>query len=215
MMVAVSQKELKQALTGDRIILGGRSSSHRIVMVVVAVWTAWGAFMAFVLSGSGVNETNYTSLALMITAGAALACLMGGGGWTHRLTLDTSARIYSLGRRPVFFYRAPARQFGRVRLPVFGATNRAGTARRNVLRLGSVFGLEGRAVGAAGEKARFSGRTTHHHRIRGAGPGGPRRTGVPGRGAGPEDRVAVSGRVPVMDRASRVRENAASEVFRF
>ena len=40
MMVAVSQKELKQALTGDRIILGGRSSSHRIVMVVVAVWTA-------------------------------------------------------------------------------------------------------------------------------------------------------------------------------
>ena len=48
--------------------------------------------MAFVLSGSGVNETNYTSLALMITAGAALACLKGGGGWTNRLTLDTSAR---------------------------------------------------------------------------------------------------------------------------
>jgi hypothetical protein len=93
-MVAVSPEELKQALTGERIVLGGRSSSHRVVMAVVGVWTAGGAFMAFVLSGSGGYETNDTFLALMIAAGAALACLMGGGGWTCRFTLDTSARTY-------------------------------------------------------------------------------------------------------------------------
>ncbi len=96
MIVDVSRRSLKKALADkeERIVLGG-NASPLIVLVIIGVPFAFMAYIATVVSGvtsSKANAVDYTFLALVVVTLATLAYLLAG--WTNRLTLDRTGRIY-------------------------------------------------------------------------------------------------------------------------